>query len=226
MPCVIRRSAIALVLFVVGFFGVWSLRATYFYAIDEALAPGTPRTLYSLAVKLLLWGVPAFGYALWVRRQSPFRYLGLAAMPPGRQWVRYLLILGLFLSAQMGFEVFVGGKRLALSGAQTAFTLPALLALVTSAFLEELLFRGVFLHELAALLPRWSANLLTSLLFVAIHLPFWLSHGGLSAAMLANSGGVFVFSLLAGWLYLDRSSIWPPTLAHIANNCVAALLLG
>jgi membrane protease YdiL (CAAX protease family) len=68
--------------------------------------------------------------------------------------------------------------------------------------------------------------LLTSLLFVAIHLPFWLSHGGLSATMLTNTGGVFAFSLLAGWLYLDSSSIWPSTLAHIANNCVAALLTG
>jgi membrane protease YdiL (CAAX protease family) len=68
--------------------------------------------------------------------------------------------------------------------------------------------------------------LLTSLLFVAIHLPFWLSHGGLSGALLTNAGGVFIFSLLAGWLYLDSSSIWPPTLAHIANNCLAIVLIG
>ncbi len=33
-------------------------------------------------------------------------------------------------------------------------------------------------------------------------------------------------SLLAGWLYLRSSSIWPSTVAHIANNCVAAFLTG
>ena len=69
--------------------------------------------------------------------------------------------------------------------------------------------------------------LLTSLLFAGIHLPFWLSHGGLSATMLTNAGGVFLFSLLAGWLRsVDSTSIWPLTLAHIANNCLAIVLIG
>ena len=43
---------------------------------------------------------------------------------------------------------------------------------------------------------------------------------------MANTAGVFIFSLLAGWLYLDSSSIWPPTVAHIANNCIASLWIG
>jgi len=34
-----------------------------------------------------------------------------------------------------------------------------------------------------------------------------------------------VFGLVAGWLYLKSSSIWPPTVAHIANNLLAALLV-
>jgi membrane protease YdiL (CAAX protease family) len=48
----------------------------------------------------------------------------------------------------------------------------------------------------------------------------------MSGVLLTHTAGVFIFSLLAGWLYLDSSSIWPPTVAHIANNCVAALLNG
>jgi len=43
--------------------------------------------------------------------------------------------------------------------------------------------------------------------------------------MLANCGGVLIFSLVAGWLYLRSGSIWPPSVAHIANNYVAALLV-
>ena len=48
----------------------------------------------------------------------------------------------------------------------------------------------------------------------------------MSGELLTHTAGVFIFNLLAGWLYLDSSSIWPPTVAHIANNCVAALLNG
>ena len=147
-------------------------------------------------------------------------------MPSARKWLKYLVVIGLFLGAQVAFQSIVGGKTLSLAGISVSITLSGMLSFVVSPFLEELLFRGLLLHELAALLPRWVANLLTSLLFAGIHLPFWLSHGGVSGALLANTAGVFIFSLLAGWLYLDSSSIWPPTVAHIANNCIASLWIG
>ena len=127
MSTATRRSARELLLFIVCFFVVWTVRATYFYAIDDAIASDALRTVYSLVVKLLLWGVPVFGYALWVRRQSPFRYLGIAILPSTRQWFKYLIIIGLFLGAQVGFETLVGGRQLSLSGVQAALTAPGLL---------------------------------------------------------------------------------------------------
>jgi membrane protease YdiL (CAAX protease family) len=219
-----RRSAVELLRFVVCLFAIWSVRATFLYAIDESIAPDSLRTVYSVTVKLILWILPAFGYVCWVRHASPFRYLGLSVMPSARKWLKYLVVIGLFLSAQVAFQSIVGGNAPSLAG--ISITLSGILSFVVSPFLEELLFRGLLLHELAALLPRWGATLLTSLLFAGIHLPFWLSHGGMSGALLVNTAGVFIFSLLAGWLYLDSSSIWPPTVAHIANNYVAALLIG
>ena len=221
-----RRSATELLLFIVCFFAVWTVRATFLYAIDESIAPEGLRTVYSVTVKLILWVLPAIGYVYWVRHASPFRYLGISVMPSARKWIKYLVVIGLFLGAQVAFQSIVGGKTLSIAGISVSITLSGVLSLVVAPFLEELLFRGLLLHELAELLPRSGANLLTSLLFAGIHLPFWLSHGGMSGVLLTNTAGVFVFSLLAGWLYLDSSSIWPPTVAHIANNCVAALLSG
>ena len=221
-----RPPAVELLLFVVCLFAIWSVRATFLYAIDESIAPDSLRTIYSVSVKLILWVLPAFGYVYWVRRAAPFRYLGLSVMPSAGKWLKYLVVIGLFLGAQVAFAILMGEKTLPLAGISVSITLPGVLSFVVAPFLEELLFRGLLLHELAELLPRWGANLLTSLLFVGIHLPFWLSHGGASGALLTNTAGVFIFSLLAGWLYLDSSSIWPPTVAHIANNCVAALLTG
>ena len=81
------------------------------------------------------------------------------------------------------------------------------------------------MKEFLTLLPTSLAILLTSLLFVGVHLPYWLSHGGPTPAMLTNAIGVFVFSLLACWLYAKSASIWPPTLAHIANNLLSSLLV-
>lgn len=211
-------------LFILCFYAVWTVRATYLYVIDDAIASDALRTVYSVAVKLLLWAAPACGFAWWVRHASPCRYLGLSAMPSARQWIRYLVVSGLYLGAVVGFQVVTGGKRLAFTG--ISLTLPGLLSAVVAPVIEEVLFRGLILKELAGLLPRWGANLLAALLFAGIHLPFWLSHGGLSATTLINTGGVFIFGLLAGRLYLRSASIWPSSLAHIANNWLAALLAG
>ena len=147
------------------------------------------RTVYSVTVKLILWVLPAFGYVYWVRHASPFRYLGISVMPSARKWLKYLVVIGLFLGAQVAFATIMGGKTLSLAGISVSITLAGVLSFVVSPFLEELLFRGLLLHELAELLPRWGANLLTSLLFAGIHLPFWLSHGGLSATMLDQHRG-------------------------------------
>lgn len=220
-----QRSAREILLFILCFFAVWTVRATCLYAIDDAIASDALRIVYSVAVKLLLWAAPACGFAWWVRHTSPIRYLGLSVMPPTRQWIRYLVVIGLFLSALVAFQAFMSGQRLALTGMSAMISLPGLLSAILSPVIEELLFRGLFLKELAGLLPRWGANLLTSLLFAGIHLPFWLSHGSAQTALL-QAGGVFIFGLLAGWLYLRSASLWPSALAHIANNWIAALLAG
>jgi uncharacterized protein len=220
-----QRSAIEILLFLGCFFAVWSVRATYLYSIDESIASAALRAVYAILVKLVLWVLPAFGFACWMRHSSPFRYLGLSVMPPIRQWVLYLIITGLFFCTVIGFETVLGRKALSLNGISFFITIAGICFYFATPFLEEILFRGLVLKELSHLLPGWGANLLTSILFAGVHLPFWLSHGGLTEAMLANTIGVLIFSLLAGWLYLRSGSIWPPIVAHIANNCVAALLV-
>ena len=203
------------------FFVVWSIRAIYLYSIDEAIASDVLRAIYSNVVKFFLWDISAFGFVYWVRHVPPLQYLGLSAMPTARRWLLYLFVTGLFLGTIIGFEAIVGRHTFSLVGMPFTVTIPDILSYIVSPIIEEILFRGLLLKELASLMPQRCANLLTSLLFAGIHLPFWLSHGGLSELVLANTVGVFIFSLVAGWLYLKSSSVWPSVVAHIVNNCIA-----
>jgi len=158
------RAAGELTVFIVGFFAIWTLRATYGYAIDESIASPGARTVHATAVKFALWAVPALAFARWVRLEPPLRYLGVTVMPTARQWAGCLALTASFLAAAAAAETSVlGRKELALSG--------------------------------------------------------------LTSPVLADADGVFVFGLVAGWLYLTSSSIWPPAVAHIANNLLAALLV-
>ena len=219
------RAARPIILFIVCFFAVWSVRATGLYAIDESIASAGLRTVYSVVIKLLLWVLPACAFALWIRREPPLRYLGMSVLPSARQWAWSVAVVGALLGAIGAFETLAGRKSLVLSNLFQFASVPGLLAAFVSPLLEEVLFRGLLLKELSALLPRWRANLVTSLLFAGIHLPFWLSHGGVNLTMLANTAGVLVFSVVAGWLYLRTASVWPPWVAHVANNLMAAMLV-
>lgn len=220
-----RKLAVQLFLFLAAFFVLWTLRATVFYAVDESIASPIWRAAYSDLLKLVLWVLPAAAFAAVLRGAPPAKYLGLTVWPSRRNWWLCLGVTVVFLLVVASFELTVGKKSFSATGLAALPIALWLLQLALSPLLEELLFRGLVLKELLTLLPASLAIALTSLLFVGIHLPFWLSHGGLTRAMAANAAGVFIFSLLAGWLFAKTASIWPPTVAHIANNVLSSLLV-
>lgn len=220
-----RRASIQLTVFLAAFFVVWTFRATLFFAVDESISSPIARAAYSNLLKLILWVLPAAAFGYWLRSTPPARYLGLSVMPSLRNWLLCLAATLVFLIAVTLFTLTVGGKSFSTIGLVSLPPVLCLLQFVFSPLLEELLFRGMVMQELMTLLPKYLAGVLTSLLFMGIHLPFWLSHGGPTPAMLANAVGVFVVSILACWLYAKSASIWPPTLAHTANNILSSLLI-
>lgn len=220
-----RKVALQLTLFLVAFFALWTLRATWGYAIDESIASPIPRAAYSSVVKLVLWVIPAVTFAYRFRNPDPAKYLGLSVWPTQRCWRLCLAVTGAFLLATALMELGLGKKTFSITGLATLPLTLWFLQLGLSPWIEEVLFRGLVMKELLQLLPEYLATILTSLLFMGIHLPYWLAHGGATRVMAANAVGVFIFSLLASWLYARSESIWPPTIAHIANNVLASLLV-
>jgi hypothetical protein len=204
-----------------AFFVIWSLRATVFYAIDESIASDVCRTVYSTAVKAMLWIGPAWAYARWIRQTPVLSYLGISAAPARREWGITGLVTLLYLGAVVGLEVMFGGKSFHPS-VPAAF---AITFLAASALIEEILFRGLVLQELSRHFRGVPANIITSLLFVVVHWPHWIWSRGFSAGVFADSVGLFLASVLFGWLYLRTRSIWPCFMAHVANNVVAGFLV-
>jgi membrane protease YdiL (CAAX protease family) len=88
------------------------------------------------------------------------------------------------------------------------------LSFVTVALLapamEELVFRGVLFHRLAA---RWGIRrglVVSSLVFAILHAE--------------RAAGVFTFGLLMGLLYVRSGTLWLPTLCHVLNNGIAWIM--
>ena len=215
-----------LTLFLVCFFGVWSLRATRLFVIDQSISTPVGQAVYSIGIKFLLWVLPAMAYAWWLRRVQPVQYLGLYPFPTWRTWWPCLCVTAGFLAAITAVEVGFRGQSLVWSRLFLGSLPATCLSLAITPLMEEILFRGLVLRELMALTGWARANVTASLLFVGIHLPHWLWRDGLSTSVAIQGGGVFVFSMLAGWLYAKSRSVWPPALAHTLNNAWAVLLHG
>jgi CAAX protease family protein len=220
-----REAALQLSLFLIAFFVLWTLRATVFYAVDESIVSPASRAAYSDLLKFAIWVLPAAAFVQVLRSAHPAQYLGLSAWPSRRKWLPCLGVTVTFLLVVALFDLTVGEKSFSAAGLSSLPIALWLVQLVLSALFEELLFRGLIIKELLALLPASVAIALTSLLFVGVHLPYWLSHGGATRAMMTNARGVFVLSVVTCWLFAKTGSIWPPTVAHVANNALASLLL-
>jgi membrane protease YdiL (CAAX protease family) len=191
-----RQRASQLTVFLTLFFLVWSLRATVFFALDEQITSPTWRSAYSALLKFVLWVLPAAAFAAWWRMALPVQYLGLSVAPDARTWMICLAATAAFLLGVALVETSLGNKSLSTTAVLSIPVLSFFIQLLLSPLFEEILFRGLVMKELQVLFPNYLASTVTSLLFVGAHLPYWLSHGGVTQAMLVNAGG---YSSSACW---------------------------
>lgn len=214
-----------LLIFILLFFAVWTVRATVLFFIDERIHSEGLSSVYSNAVKFLIWVVPAVIYLRKLDRQPALGYLKLTTPINKKGLVYTILISALYFAATVVFETRVGGKNLnAFVAASLAEWLRALAFIFFSPISEEILFRGFVLNKLAERLKFWMANLLTAVLFTLIHWPFWLWRNGFNGWLIQTSAGIFLLALLLGYVVKLTNSLWPAVAVHIANNFLAHFL--
>lgn len=210
------RNAGAFCVYLVVFLLVWIF---YVYAIyPRMIALGVATLAYAvanIAARSLLWVLPVFLFLIFVDRVEPFDYLRLK-----KRWKTGLAVgLGLSLVI-LGIDVLAQGAP---SSGKAVWTWNNILS--TSfliGFFEEIPFRGFMLRKLQEQFGFWSANVLSSLLFLAVHIPGWsLLH------MLSGSLAVVIFALgfiFAIAVHYSRS-LWSGIIAHSLNDAWSLLFL-
>lgn len=170
--------------------------------------------LVNVSLRLLIWVLPVFLYLWWVDGVDPVTYLKLRG-----QWhrgvaigllvtlVNFLLSLLRFGWPQPAFHTLTWNHCLS-----TFFLI---------GFVEEIPYRGFILQKWQERFSFWTANLLTTLLFVAIHLPGWISLHLLRAETVLF---VFVFGLVMAIVFRYAQSLWSVIVAHSLNDFLAGFL--
>ncbi len=190
----------------------------------------------AVGVRLVLWVIPSAVYLWWMHGKRALAPLRLNAPPTSKHWG---IAAGIITLASLAVSLDVA-RKLAIPPAEVWLKLLSSFELQfpTAPLFEELIFRGVILAELLALLRAkreagptdtaarlraWLANITASALFVGLHWPWWIYTQGMGDPFWRNSAGVFLISLVLGMLFVRTRSIWPCIVLHWLNNLLSAL---
>jgi membrane protease YdiL (CAAX protease family) len=203
------------VIYLILFFSVWTAWAYLLYPRMESLGNSTLAYAgVNITLRLLIWVLPVFLYLRYVDRASPVEYLKLR-----RHWKRGLLI-GLAVSALnfLGTMLRFGPPHLS---AQYLTWNSILGTSLLIGFVEEIPFRGFILQKFQERFGFWIANVVSSLLFVGIHLPGWISLRLLNASSVVS---IFIFGVIMAIILKYSKSLWACIVAHSLNDFISFVL--
>ena len=172
--------------------------------------------------KLVVWTIPAFLLILNYDNSMSISLKGMFANKV--KWLRYLpVILAIVAYNLIGAYITYGN---------IAITAPVQIASLFEIVLfvgitEEPVFRGFLLNVLLKNMQALWAVIISSIMFVIIHFPLWISEGSLSNPLmfLQNCIGVFAISLVFGWTFVKSKNIFVPIIIHMIWNLLVILLL-
>jgi uncharacterized protein len=180
-------------------------------------AVGTATVAYALAniaARLLLWVIPVFLYLRYIDHVHPVAYLKL-----NRYWKRGILIgLALSLLNFLGMLLRFGPPHPIM---QYVTWNSVLSTSILIGFFEEIPFRGFIFQKLQEKFPMWIANLLSSLLFLGIHLPGWIM---LHVLTWSNVLSIFVLGVIFAIIFYYSQTLWSSIITHSLNDFLSSVL--
>ena len=222
VPWTLRDVIIAAALVVpaglVGSFALGFALARSGLVEDRTLAVVVGSALLPVA---LIAGAWVFG--VW-RHKVSYRLLGFRTIELiSAFWLPMVaLAIGLSTTAAyvllvkaLGIDILVPDQNLEEIGALDGLAQVPTFAIVgvLAPFGEEVFFRGFLLAALVPLMGGLRGAAVSSAIFSAAH----INVGTLVP--------IFVMGMLLAWLYLRTGSIWPPFIAHAAQNLLALTFL-
>jgi uncharacterized protein len=196
---------------------VWAVCAkTFWYSpVNGLLETGLGRTgadLLLRAINVAVW----LGFAgAYLRATSrPLSYLKLWHNAPKGLTVGSLIGLA-FVAKDLVRATLLGGLAPDFAGLRPLTFL--------SAFVEEVVFRGLVLQRAGEYMGFWKANALSAGLFVGVHVPGWIFSGVPLPGIVSSAAFVLVLALVLGYLLKRTGSLWACVVCHAMSNWGATL---
>jgi membrane protease YdiL (CAAX protease family) len=211
-----KRRFIGFIVYVIVFHAFWMGGFVFWiYPWMKSLGDSTLRyALVNVTIRLSVWVLPVFLYLKFIDHLNPIEYLKLR-----QNWKRGVLI-GLVLSVinLLGSIVRFGPPHLS---TQSLTWNSVISTSILIGFVEEIPYRGFMLQKFAEMFGFWIATFISSVLFLVIHLPGWIS---LHLFKTGTAVSVFVFGFVMAIVFKYAKSLWAPIITHSTNDFIALVI--
>jgi membrane protease YdiL (CAAX protease family) len=170
----------------------------------------------NVTVRLLVWVIPVLRYLRFIDHENPIAYLKLTRNWKRRMWVGILVTFINLLGSWLRF----GTPHPSVSWV-TWNSMLSISWLI--GFIDEVPFRGFILQKLEEHIGHALAIMTSSMLFLAIHLPGWIS---LNALRPEKAVSIFIIGVVLAVIFKYSGSLWSAIIAHTSNNFIAGVLFG
>jgi CAAX protease family protein len=210
-----RSAFVPFLGYVISFHLVWT--AWPFFVYPRLVALGETTLTYAvlnIGIRLLVWVAPVLVYLRYVDGVEPFDYLKLTRRV-GRGVLAALVLTVVNL---VGSIARFGPPHPTME----RITWNSVLGTsILVGFIEEIPYRGFMLQKFAERVGFWRANLITSVLFLAVHLPGWTALHMLRAD---TATSVFIFGVVMAIVFKYSDSLWAPIVTHSANDFLSFVI--
>ena len=204
----------ALILYIIAFYTIWTLFEFLGKPVIDDIFHGeiSSQIVKTVIIKNLVWVLPA---ALLVHHYRDDVCIGLKEMFTSKvKWLRYLPVFLLFVLYPL-VTAYLHKGSLTLN---SDFGAKEIIMYSFVGITEEMVFRGWLLNAMAGKerQNQWKAILLSSLMFVAIHIPTWTIHGELAGVFLHfGFVQVIILSVIFSVTFLKSRNILVPVALHM-----------
>ena len=203
-----------LILYSIAFYTIWTLFEFLWKPVIDDIFHGeiSSQIVKTVIIKNLVWVLPA---ALLVHHYRDDVCIGLKEMFTTKvKWSKYLPVFLLFVLYPL-VSAYLHKGSLTLN---SDFGAKEIIMYSFVGITEEMVFRGWLLNAMAGKerQNQWKAILLSSLMFVAIHIPTWTIHGELAGVFLHfGFVQVIILSIIFSVTFLKSRNILVPVALHM-----------
>jgi CAAX protease family protein len=209
---IVRRTYLTYVAIILLWIAAWILKLQL-DRLSPRIESSAGSFFYWTTAKILLWILPA----LWMIRFAGRRLDRVFNLPNYKKWLLWGFGVGLAITLTGFVPKYLRGEPIF----PTEFGFALLNVLIIAPVFEEFLMRGAILGNLEFGYKFWTANIITSFLFIGLHLPGWYFANSLVGIVLKPVGGafsIFLISLAFGYAAKRGDSVIAAMIAHLMNN--------